>query len=209
MTAWQPKYRFMVPVIGCILLLLSWIVRLRYFDHSALASGLFNSAIALILLNSFLQTNTKKARIILIATLALLFGGFWWWRNGKVVAHATFDPGIAPFTIEVRKVPVPVTNSSHFIISLFRGQYVVTSFRYFWPGYTPKHVTIAWPCISHFSVTFDGKYEAICDWNWGRGASWSMTTPPNSLKPGLSPYFFRPRKPPPAGCTDGSDFAAN
>ena len=30
------------------------------------------------------------------------------WRKGVVVATAKFDPGIAPFTIEVRKVPVPV-----------------------------------------------------------------------------------------------------
>jgi len=40
------------------------------------------------------------------------------WRKGEVVATAKFDPGIAPFTIEVRKVPVPVTNSYHFIVSL-------------------------------------------------------------------------------------------
>jgi hypothetical protein len=73
-----------------------------------------------------------------------------------------FDPGIAPFTIEVRRVPVPVTNSKHFIISLYRGQYVVTSFRYFWPGYTPEHVRISWPCMNQFTVTFDDKYEARC-----------------------------------------------
>ena len=46
-------------------------------------------------------------------------------RKGEIVATAAFDPGIAPFTIEVRKVPVPVTNSHHFIVSLHRGEYVV------------------------------------------------------------------------------------
>src|SRR2546430_1989771 len=115
---------------------------------------------------------STRARILLVGSLVLILGGFWWWRHGVIVAHATFDPGIAPFSIEVRKVPVPVTKSSHFIISLFRGQYVVTSFRYFWPGYTPEHVEISWSCINHFSVTFDKKYEATCDWNWGQGATW-------------------------------------
>jgi len=128
----------------------------------------------------------------------------WWWRRGEVVAKAEFDPGIAPFTIEVRRVPVPVTNSKHFIISLNRGQYVVTSFRYFWPGYTPEHVRISWPCMNQFTVTFDDKYEARCVWSWGAGASWSMTVPEGGPKPGLSPYFFTPRKPPPPGCPNTS-----
>ena len=132
-----------------------------------------------------------------------LAGGaaIWWWRSGEIVASAKFDPGIAPFTLVVRRVPVPVTASKHFIVELHRGQYVVTSFRYFWPDYTPKQVRISWPCINHFSVIFDEKYEAICDWSWGAGATWSMKTAGPALKPGLSPYFFTPRNPPPAGCS--------
>jgi hypothetical protein len=63
--------------------------------------------------------------------IAGLWLAFVVWRHGTVVAEAKFNPGIAPFTIEVRRVPVPVTNSKHFIVELYRGQYVVTSFRYF------------------------------------------------------------------------------
>jgi hypothetical protein len=145
------------------------------------------------------SAGTKPIVLGLLAFL-LIMAAFSWWRQGEVVARAEFDPGIAPFTIEVRKVPVPVTNSKHLIISLYRGQYVVTSFRYFWPGYTPERVKISWPCINHFSVTFDEKYEAICEWSWGRGATWSMTVPEGGQKLGLSPYFFTPRKAPPPGC---------
>jgi hypothetical protein len=141
-----------------------------------------------------------KALLLGVLVSALMMGGFWYWRQGEVVAAASFDPGIAPFTIEVRKVPVPVTKSKHFIVSLYRGQYVVTSFRYFWPGYTPERVKISWPCINRFTVTFDDTYEAICDWSWGGGATWSMTVPQGGAKPGLSPYFFTPRNPIPAGC---------
>src|SRR5262245_33758831 len=115
-------------------------------------------------------------QIVLIAGLIIILilpVSFWGWRQGEVVAKAEFNPGIAPFTIEVRKVPVPVTNSQHFIVSLYRGQYVVTSFRFFWPDYTPQQVKISWPCIDRFSVIFDDKYEAICEWRWGSGASWS------------------------------------
>jgi hypothetical protein len=130
------------------------------------------------------------------------FAAFELARAGEVVATATFDPGIAPFTIEVRRVPVPVTNSKHFIVSLYRGQYVVTSFRYFWPGYTPERVHVSWPCINRFTVTFDDTYEASCDWRWGAGATWSMTVPDGSREPGLSPYFFTPRNPLPPGCPD-------
>ncbi len=123
-------------------------------------------------------------------------------RQGEVVATAEFDPGIAPFTLEVRKVPVPVTNSSHFIVSLHRGQYVVTSFRYFWPDYTPGRVVVSWPCVNRFTVTFDDTYEASCEWSWGAGASWSITVPEGRQKPGLSAYFFTPRNPLPPGCPD-------
>ena len=38
------------------------------------------------------------------------------------------------------------------------------SFRYFWPGYTPERVRVSWPCIDRFTVTFDDRYEASCDW---------------------------------------------
>ncbi len=145
---------------------------------------------------------TRWALVLLPGLLLFLLisGAFLWWRQGTVVASAEFDPGIAPFTIKVRKVPVPVTHSSHFIVELYRGQYVVSSFRYFWPGYTPERVNISWPCINRFTVTFDDKYQATCDWNWGAGATWAMTTPEGSQQPGLSPYFFTPRKPPPSGC---------
>ena len=101
----------------------------------------------------------------------------------------------------MRRVPVPVTNSEHFIVSLYRGQYVVTSFRYFWPGYTPERVRISWPCVNHFTVTFDDRYEASCDWSWGAGAAWAMRVPEGGRLPGLSPYFFPPRRPVPPGCT--------
>ncbi len=121
------------------------------------------------------------------------------WRRGTVVAEAEFNPGIAPFKLTVRRVPVPVTDSQHFIVELTRGQYVVTSFRYFWAGYTPQHVEISWPCIERFTVTFDRSYTATCDWSWGAGATWTMSGP-DQHRPGLSPYYFEPRNPPPSGC---------
>jgi len=141
----------------------------------------------------------KYLAIPVVLFLAVL-AAMWWWRSGVIVASARFDPGIAPFTIQVRRVPVPVTASKHFIVELYRGQYVVTSFRYFWPEYTPERIRISWPCLNHFSIMFDEKYEAICDWSWGAGASWSMKSATGALAPGLSPYFFTPRNPPPAGC---------
>jgi hypothetical protein len=141
----------------------------------------------------------KTLGIVLLLLLAG-FAAMRWWRSGVIVAQAQFDPGIAPFTITVRRVPVPVTASKHFIVELYRGQYVVTSFRYFWPEYTPERVRISWPCLNHFSVVFDEKYEANCDWSWGAGATWSMKSPSGALPPGLSGYFFTPRNPPPAGC---------
>src|SRR5438309_865835 len=96
----QPRYRFIIPIVALGLLLLSWIIRQKYFGHSDLANGLFTSAMAILLLNSFLLMNTKRARILLVSLLVLILGGFWWWRQGEVVARATFDPGIAPFSIE-------------------------------------------------------------------------------------------------------------
>ena len=143
-----------------------------------------------------------KLGLIMLCIIGLLGLGWWWWRSGSIVARAEFDPGIAPFTIVVRRVPVPVTHSKHFIIELYRGQYVVTSFRYFWPNYTPEQVAISWPCINRFTVIFDDKYEASCEWSWGSGSTWSMKSIGGSVQPGLSPYFFTPRKPIPAGCPD-------
>lgn len=117
------------------------------------------------------------------------------WRAGDVVATASFNPGIAPFDIKVRKVPVPVTGSSHFIVELRRGEYIVTSQRFFWQGYTPSTVTIDWDCMEHFTVTFDQTHVATCDWKWGREATWTM-----SDASGLSPYYFAPTAAVPDGC---------
>lgn len=125
---------------------------------------------------------------------------FWYWRHGVIVARAEFDPGIAPFSLSVRRVPVPVTASNHFIVDLHRGEYVVSSFRYFWGGYTPQVVRISWPCINHFSVFFDEQYEATCDWEWGKNAIWSMKSLGGTVEPGLSAYYFTPQKPVPQGC---------
>ncbi len=143
------------------------------------------------------------------ALLAVIASGalFYWWRQGTVVASATFDPGIAPFDVKVTRVPVPVTRSDHFIVELRRGQYVVTAQRYFWPDYTPSHVTVQWPCIDEFTVSFDDAYVATCNWRWGRSATWTLSAvtssapvPAKAHPPGLSPYFFTPRKPIPAAC---------
>lgn len=121
--------------------------------------------------------------------------------QGKIVAEATFDPGVAPFKLSVRRVPVPVTRSDHFIVELTRGQYVVSSFRYFWAGYTPKKVTISWPCLEHFTVTFDDVHVATARWSWGAAATWTMTSPADAATPaGLSGYYFTPRNPPAPGC---------
>lgn len=142
----------------------------------------------------------RKWHLCVILVIIGSLGTFLWWRKGVVVASAKFDPGIAPFSVEVRKVPVPVTNSEHFIVSLYRGQYQVTSFRYFWPSYTPERVTISWPCINRFVVTFDDKYEATCEWSWGSAATWSIASPLGARKAGLSPYYFTPRNVQPAEC---------
>ena len=109
------------------------------------------------------------------------------WREGQVVAIATFNPGIAPFRLTVREVPVPVTHSNHFIVTLKRGQYPVTSFRYFWIAYTPKKVRIEWPRLESFKVIFDERYIAICNWRWGQDATWTMQMPPNAEEPGDRP----------------------
>jgi hypothetical protein len=156
---------------------------------------LINKVVCVII---FLMKNYRKT--ILLPLPIIIIVSYLWWREGNIVATATFNPGIAPFRIEVRSVPVLVTNSRHFIVSLYRGQYVVTSFRYFWTDYTPKNISINWSCIDHFTVNFDDKYQAICDWHQGRGANWSMNYPVGVLKPGLSPYYFTPRNPQPSNC---------
>jgi hypothetical protein len=109
------------------------------------------------------------------------------WRAGSVVAEATFDPGIAPFDVTVREVPVPVTQSHHFIVTLKRGQYPVTSFRYFWLQYTPKSVRIEWTRLETFKVIFDDRYVATCNWSWGKEATWTLQVPPGGQTPGDRP----------------------
>jgi len=195
-THWQ--YQQPVAIISALLAVTA--AFFFYFGHRATALDFLWASVALTCLNGLLMARARKIMIGYVVIIGLVSGGFWWWRHGTVVARASFDPGIAPFTVEVRKVPVPVTRSRHFIVSLYRGQYVVTSFRYFWPGYTPSHVTIAWPCIDTFTVTFDEQHVATCHWRWGQEATWSMSEPTNGPKPGLSPYFFTPRNPPPSNC---------
>ena len=64
------------------------------------------------------RTESRAARrlgVIVLVVGALVLAGsviaFKLWRRGTIVAEATFDPGIAPFTLTVRKVPVPVTTA--------------------------------------------------------------------------------------------------
>ncbi len=127
------------------------------------------------------------ALIIAIVTFAASIAGFFLWRAGSIVAEARYNPGIAPFDITVREVPVPVTHSHHFIITLKRGQYPVTSFRYFWLAYTPKRVRIEWTRLETFKVIFDERYVATCTWSWGREAAWTMQVPPGAQAPGDQP----------------------
>jgi hypothetical protein len=63
----------------------------------------------------------------------------------------------------------------------------VTSFRFFWDGYTPEKVSIDWKTLNHFAITFDQKYVATADWHWGREAVWAMTSPPGVARPGEEP----------------------
>ena len=156
------------------------------------------AAVLMVLVLVLILSTVKVSRRIKAILLAILFvpliaHGIW--RMGRVVAEAQFNPGIAPFHLTVRRVPVPVTQSSHFIVELKRGQYVVTSFRYFWPEYTPEHVKIGWDKIDHFTVTFDNQYVATCDWSWGREATWRMSGPPDGRTAGLSATYFTPVDP--------------
>jgi hypothetical protein len=127
------------------------------------------------------------AIVVPVAILAAIVVGFFVWRAGGIVATASFNPGIAPFDITVREVPVPVTRSHHFIITLKRGQYPVTSFRYFWVSYTPKSVRIEWMRLETFKVIFDERYVATCNWSWGREATWTMQAPAGAQLPGDQP----------------------
>ena len=148
-----------------------------------------------ILLLLFALRTSRLVKGLLIALLVFPYIIFAVWRAGRIVAEAEFNPGVAPFHLTVRRVPVPVTQSSHFIVELKRGQYVVTSFRYFWPQYTPQRVKITWDKIERFTVTFDDVYVATCDWRWGREASWRLTEPPGGNIAGLSATFFTPVDP--------------
>jgi len=155
------------------------------------------SAIALVLLLVGLLTFidptvklTRRRNLVILAAVIVFtvaIAGHFLWRAGSIVAEARFDPGIAPFDVTVREVPVPVTHSQHFIITLRRGQYAVTSFRYFWIGYTPKSVRIEWPRLETFKVIFDERYVATCNWSWGREATWTMHVPPGAQAPGDRP----------------------
>ncbi len=130
-----------------------------------------------------------KNLVIVIGVVIFTAGivGHFIWREGSIVAKATFNPGIAPFDITVREVPVPVTNSHHFIVTLKRGQYPVTSFRYFWIASTPKSVRIEWTHLETFKVLFDERYVATCNWSWGKEATWTMQVPPGAQPPGDQP----------------------
>ena len=134
-----------------------------------------------------LYHRTNLVIVIAVAVFAAAVAGHYIWRAGRIVAETTFDPGIAPFDIAVREVPVPVTRSHHFIVTLKRGQYPVTSFRYFWIDYTPKSVRIEWTRLETFKVVFDERYVAICNWSWGREATWTMQVPPGAQAPGDQP----------------------
>src|SRR6266851_1599281 len=133
------------------------------------------SAVALVLLFIGLLTFIDPAvkllhpqnLVIVIAVVIFTAGivGLFLWRAGSIVAEATFNPGIALFDITVREVPVPVTHSHHFIVTLKRGQYPVTSFRYFWIAYTPRSVRIEWTRLETVKVIFDERYVATCNWS--------------------------------------------
>jgi hypothetical protein len=142
---------------------------------------------------TFIDRSVKlrhRKNLVIVAPIAIfvvIIAGFFYWRAGTIVAAASFNPGIAPFDITVREVPVPVTRSHHFIITLKRGQYPVTSFRYFWVSYTPKSVRIEWPRLETFKVIFDERYIAKCEWSWGREATWTLEAPAGTQLPGDQP----------------------
>lgn len=134
-----------------------------------------------------LYRGQNLAIVVVLVLFTAAIAGHFIWRAGRIVAEAKFDPGIAPFDVTVREVPVPVTRSHHFIVTLKRGQYPVTSFRYFWTGYTPEKVRIEWTRLETFKVVFDERYVATCNWSWGREATWTMQVPPGAQAPGDQP----------------------
>lgn len=134
-----------------------------------------------------LQHPRNLAIVIAVMVFSLVIAVHYVWRGGKIVAEASFDPGIAPFDITVREVPVPVTKSHHFIVTLKRGQYPVTSFRFFWIAYTPQKVRIEWKRLETFNVIFDERYVATCNWSWGKEAAWTVQVPPGAEPPGDQP----------------------
>jgi len=155
------------------------------------------SAFALVLLLVALLTFIDRSvglwhprNLAILLAVVIFVGGIaahFVWRAGRIVAVARFDPGIAPFDVTVREVPVPVTHSHHFIVTLKRGQYPVTSFRYFWIAYTPKTVRLEWTHFESFKVIFDERYIATCEWSWGKQAQWTMLVPPGAQEPGDQP----------------------
>jgi hypothetical protein len=179
-------------IYGAVLLLLSGLVwpglaldRITAYDLAL--------ALLLLALWSSIDPSLKlrhPKNLAIVVFISILLGAnatFLLWREGKVVAEAKFDPGIAPFELTVRQVPVPVTQSRHFIVTLKRGQYPVTSFRYFWIEYTPQKVRIEWTRLETFKVIFDEKYVATCNWSWGNEATWTMQVPPGAQGPGEKP----------------------
>ena len=138
-------------------------------------------------LRKLLYRATVVVSALILAAVLSMMVSVRIWRHGRVVAEASFNPGVAPFTLTVRRVPVPVTDSGHFICELRRGEYPVTSFRFFWIGYTPTRVTIFWPTLNHITISFDDKYLATCDWHWGRQAVWAISSPAGALTPGEEP----------------------
>ena len=181
-----------VALLGAPLLFLSGAVGPKFVgDQVTLA----NIALALLTLAplTFIDRSVElrhpKNLAMVIVVIILIAGNaeFFLWREGSIVAEARFNPGIAPFDITVREVPVPVTHSHHFIVTLKRGQYPVTSFRYFWIAYTPEKVRIEWTRLETFKVLFDERYKATCNWSWGREATWTMDVPPGTQAPGEQP----------------------
>jgi hypothetical protein len=185
------KVRLFCVVAGSLIMLSSLFWTSVLGDHGTypvIATVLF-----LIAFLTFIDLSLKlrHPRNLIIIVCAIIFMGsvaaHFLWRDGTIVAKARFDPGIAPFDIAVREVPVPVTQSHHFIVTLKRGQYPVTSFRYFWIGYTPKKVRIEWTRLEAFNVIFDERYTATCNWRWGSEATWTMKVPTGAEVPGDQP----------------------
>ena len=186
----KKKLLRLAPFVGALLLLTSviWPLPVDQGTISAIACILFLVGFLGFLDRSFELRHPKNLAIITAWIIVIGFvAADYVWREGKIVAEAWFNPGIAPFDITVREVPVPVTKSHHFVVTLKRGQYPVTSFRFFWIGYTPEKVRIEWKRLETFNVIFDDRYVATCNWSWGREAAWTVKVPPGSEAPGDQP----------------------